>query len=186
MAASHRSLLAIVVCIALPGLALADPPIAVRHLPHLRYTDPIIAAAVTRGGDSPAFVALRASIERSDVIVVIERAACSGRGTGTTQFLTEAGGYRYVRVTLRVRAAGDPETALLAHELQHVAELVTASAVRDEAGYLSLYRRIGSPGCGAPTWCFDTAAARDMGMTVLRELRGMPGPSRGPRRAETW
>lgn len=158
--------------------AAADP---LTTWAHVRADDPLVDALLARGALSPTFASLRDRIEHSDVIVMIERQPCSGRGHGGTQFLTEAGGYRYLRVTLRISRAGDPEAALLGHELRHVVELIDANEVRDEAGYRSLYQRIGMPAtCRITARCYDTTTARDAGMSVYEELREA-GPRRGSR-----
>lgn len=170
--------LVLLLCLALTAHSATADPVA--SWPHIRYDDPLIGDLLAHGAHSPTFVDLRDRIERSDVIVVIDRRPCSGRGHGGTQFLTDAGGYRYLRVTLQISGVGNAETALLGHELRHVVELIDADGVRDEAGYLALYQRIGTPAACAAARCYDTAMAREVGLAVYEELRAA-GPLRAPR-----
>lgn len=149
--------------------AAADP--ARTALPRIRFTNPLVDALIERKKKAPTFSALLDRIRESDVLVFIELAECRGRGTAATQFITTAGEFRYVRIRMNVGAAGDPETALLGHELQHVAELIDAPAVRDSDAYRALYEAIGLRSPGLHGGSFETRAARDAGWSVFDQLR---------------
>jgi hypothetical protein len=137
----------------------------------VRTTDAGVSAMVETGyRRSPTFRRIVDAIERSNVIVYVERRALTSRGAAM-HFVTVAGGYRYVRVTLDAEIAHDPAVALLGHELQHAAEVAAASWVIDLRTFADLYDRIGhQASCPAPRRCFDTAAAVTAGRLVLHEL----------------
>ena len=94
------------------------------------------------------------------------------QGSAYTQFITYAGSYRFVRITLNVAEADDTSVALLGHELRHAVELAEAPAVDDDGDYQRLYDRIGYLSCtrAAPR-CYETVAAVQAGRAVLVELR---------------
>lgn len=97
-------------------------------------------------------------------------------GSAYNQFITYAGSYRFVRITLNVVKADDDEVALLGHELQHAVELADAPAVDDDSDYERLYDRIGYQSCSrAAPRCYETDRAVRAGRDVLRELRRPPG-----------
>ena len=161
-------------CIAIIcALAWSSRTAAAPHLTftHVRYADAVIAAAIARGLDAPLFAELLASIERSDVIVYLERGTCRGRGTGMTEFLTAAGDVRYARITLNIGRLGDAEVALVGHELQHVVELAKAASVRDIRAYRELYESIGYPTAGRASASFETDAAQKTAWRILEQLR---------------
>jgi hypothetical protein len=137
----------------------------------VRTSDPEVSTMVEAGyRRSPTFRRIVDAIERSNVIVYIERRILASRGAAM-HFVTLAGGYRYVRVTLDAELARDPAVALLGHELQHAAEVAAASWVIDLRTLADLYDRIGhQASCPAPRRCFDTAAAVTAGRLVLHEL----------------
>ena len=47
---------------------------------------------------------------------------------GTTRFMTSAGGYRYVRISLLRGLEATERAAILGHELQHACELADSTA----------------------------------------------------------
>ena len=51
-------------------------------------------------------------LERSDVIVYLERGVCRGRGTGMTEFLTAAGDVRYARSRAPPLSGGGAQPAV--------------------------------------------------------------------------
>ena len=60
--------------------------------------------------------------------------------------------------------------ALVGHELRHALEVAESPDVRDEAGLIALYERIGHPSTGIHQ--YDTLAAQDAGRQVKAELKG--------------
>jgi hypothetical protein len=122
---------------------------------------------------SATFRGLIDTLEDSDVIVYVERRAIVS-GTAFLQFVTQAGGNRYVRITLDTELTANAGVALLGHELQHAVEVARAPWVVDIAAFGDLYRAIGHSSCEEPQRCFDTTAAVDAGRRVRMELRHRP------------
>ena len=141
--------------------------------PCLRSDDPLVLNLVTRGLDgSETFRRLYQRLEDSNLIVHLRRSTQMPQGSAYTQFITYAGSYRFVRITLNVAEADDTSVALLGHELRHAVELAEAPAVDDDDDYQRLYDRIGYLSCtrAAPR-CYETVAAVRAGRAVLVELR---------------
>lgn len=142
--------------------------------PHIRSPEPQMRALIEDAIDSSATV--RALVERitaSDVVVfvVCERNPAV-RAPGRLNFMTAAGGLRYVVIRLRPkrRAAA---IAVLAHELQHAAEIAHTPSIVDEASLAREYSRIGYRShSAAHGLAFDTKAAVDVGRRVVEELNG--------------
>jgi hypothetical protein len=84
-------------------------------------------------------------LDQSDVVAYLVVTPFMKLATADTRFLSAAGGFRYVVMT--VNALNDTETraAWLAHELQHALEVAHAPEVTDTASLEALYRRIGRP-----------------------------------------
>lgn len=120
---------------------------------------------------SRTFRQLVEDLERSDVIVHVERRAIA-TDKAFMQFVTHAGGSRYLRITLDTELSANAGVALLGHELQHASEVASAPWVVDLETYHELYRAIGHASCAGPRRCFDTIEAVDAGRRVLLELRG--------------
>ena len=59
--------------------------------------------------------------------------------------MTKAGGFRYLRAAISTDLSSDQIIASLAHELQHVVEVIEDSNVVDERSLVALYKRIGEP-----------------------------------------
>jgi hypothetical protein len=144
--------------------------------PCLRADDPIVANLVTRGlGASDTFRRLYQRLEDSNLIVHVRRGTRLPAGSGYNQFITYAGSYRFLRITLNVDRVNDDAVALLGHELRHAVELAEAPAVDDDGDYQRLYDRIGYLSCArAVPRCYETQAAVMAGRDVLRELRNKP------------
>jgi hypothetical protein len=122
---------------------------------------------------SATFRRLVDALERSDVIVHVERRAIAS-DQAFMHFVTHAGGSRYLRITLDTELSADAGVALLGHELQHASEVANAAWVVDLETYHELYRAIGHASCSGPRRCFDTIGAVDAGRRVLVELRERP------------
>jgi hypothetical protein len=151
------------------AVVLAYQPAAVQTAPHVRG-ESARATALLRDGTSrsESIRTLVRDIEESDVFVFldIDRPHAVVRGRTTLLGASAAGRYLHVLVTFQV----DPgrQVEMLAHELQHCAEIARAPEVRDAAA-LRLYmarigHRLGGPGD------FETDAARAIEFVVAREL----------------
>jgi hypothetical protein len=123
--------------------------------------------------DSPTFRATADELARSNLIIYLETNTILPRGLdGMLRFVTTAGGFRYVRISIRPHLTSNVLVAMIGHELQHAVEIARAPEVVDEASMGRLYSRIGFS-CEKPVR-FDTLAAILAGTQVLRELRGPP------------
>jgi hypothetical protein len=163
-------LTATIVVTASIAVRASDPDLP---FPHIRTSDPQMRVLIDDATRTSAIV--RALVERiaaSDVVVFVE---CERdpkvRAPGRLNFIAVAGGLRYVVIRLKPkrRAAA---IAMLAHELQHAAEVADAPSIVDEASLGREYARIGyrshaAPGGGV---AFDTKAAVDVGRRVVAEL----------------
>jgi hypothetical protein len=140
--------------------------------PHIRTSDPQMRVLIDEATGTSAIVrALVARITASDVVVYI---ACDRdpdvRGPGRLNFVAASGGIRYVVIRLKPkrRAAA---IAMLAHELQHAAEIADTPSIVDEASLGRAYARIGYRSHSAHGGlAFDTKAAVDIGRRVAEEL----------------
>ena len=76
--------------------------------PCLRSDDPLVTNLVTRGLDgSETFRRLYQRLEDSNLIVHLRRGTKMPQGSAYNQFITYAGSYRFVRITLNVAEADD-------------------------------------------------------------------------------
>ncbi len=160
----------------LPAVAPTPvPPIVEwwrRGGPRIRSTDSRVASALRSGLErSSVLRGLVDTIESNDVVVytgVDQRMAdeLSGRLT----FMGVGGGYRYVRVSVHPELKPSLMIAALAHELQHVVEVVEHPEVTSEAALTSLYKRIGHSNMASGRIGWETDAAHDIGLVVQHEL----------------
>ena len=74
---------------------------------------------------------------------------------------------RYLRAQVRSRRGAADTMSVIGHELQHALEVAVHPSVRDEKAFAALYVRIGDR---TELHRFDTAAAREAGVRVRREL----------------
>jgi hypothetical protein len=145
---------------------------AVAPFPHVRPQDSQMRALIDDAIASSATVrALVARIAASDVVVFV---ACernpSVKAQGRLNFMTSAGGLRYLVIRLKP-ARRSAAVAMLAHELQHAAEIADTPSIVDGESLGREYGRIGyrsqtSHGGVA----FDTKAAVETGRRVAAEL----------------
>lgn len=157
----------------------ASPAIAEdTALPFLRFDDTRLAEAIVRGREQSAtFRSILDRLGESDLLVYVTPGQLSGITAATTQLMTSAGGYRYVRVTIELDPRTDSGLALLGHELWHVLELAEAPWVTTKAALNEHYEQIGYRTCGiALVRCYDTRAAVATGYQVLKELRNGQAP----------
>jgi hypothetical protein len=136
--------------------------------PHLR-------ALLARGSAaSPTLASLVDRIERSDLIVhLYEEWWTRGSAIGRTQFITRAGGQRYVRVWLLGTLQDDAAIAVLGHELYHATEIAQAPWVMNQLSLAGLYDEIGreSRAAGPASRGFETEMAQEVEHRVRKELR---------------
>ena len=140
--------------------------------PHVRPQDSQMRALIDDAITSSATVrALVARITGSDVVVFV---ACERnpavKVSGRLNFMVSAGGVRYLVIRLKP-APRSAAIAMLAHELQHAAEVADTPSIVDGESLGREYERIGyrshaSHGRAA----FDTKAAVDTGRRVAEEL----------------
>jgi len=156
--------------LALPAAApLTESAVLESPTRHIRTADASMKSLLKRGfRKSPAFATLVRRLQHSDVIVYVEEvprlpSALEGR----LVMLPVAHGQRYVRIQIALRGAPEDWMSVLGHELQHAVEVAEAADVRDQAGMIRLYERIGLRG---GEHVYDTDAAREMGRTVRREI----------------
>jgi hypothetical protein len=120
---------------------------------------------------SSTFAALVAEVNRTDVIVYVERLMTLPKETiGRLTIVPGAQAQRYLRIHIRADLTRNEAIALVGHEMRHALEVAEAPDVHDAAGLIRLYRRIGHSSGGEHT--FDTVAAQDTGHQVRRELNG--------------
>lgn len=168
------------VWISVLALASFARPALAQLVPRVRIVDPVIALALHEGRrHSSTLRQLLDEIERSDLIVHIRVAPPRTGIDGACQFVTAAGGARFVRITVRRGLPLDILTALLGHELMHAVEVARHTFVRDQDSMRVLYERIGERKLNSG-W-FDTKAAVDVGRRVRLDLLHAvtPRPSSG-------
>lgn len=138
----------------------------------VRSTDPKISAMLAFGAmRSATFAALLAAVDRTDVIAYIEPVTnLPPKLDGRLVLLPVTNRQRYLRIQVRADLSRVDLIPLIAHELWHALEVADAPEVRDEAGMIALYRRIGEPSHGAES--YDTPGARLTGKQVRNELVG--------------
>lgn len=183
MSSLRRLLSVVMVALVLvsPDVSAADP---IAPPAFLRTTQPWIAALLSEAcPQAPTLQALVDRLRSARVIVYLDAlerpdVAWDGR----IRYVGVSPVMRYLRIELRhlspARAA-----AVLAHELQHVVEVVDAD-VRSPAEFDALFRRIGFVVRDSPDHV-DTVAAIRAGVMTLREFSGSaPTSVRGqaPRR----
>jgi hypothetical protein len=140
--------------------------------PHIRATDPQLRALIDDATETSATVReLLKRIAASDVVVFV---ACepdlSVRTSGRLNFMAAAGGFRYVVIRLKPKRR-IAAIAMLAHELQHAAEIAAAPSIVDEASLTREYERIGYRSRSANGGlAFETQAAIETSRRVVEEL----------------
>ncbi len=150
----------------------ADGPASANES-HIRATTPALQALVDESGErSPAFRALVEQINASDVVVYLKYYLFSPAGPdGRLIFVGTAGGRRYVMVQIGCLHTRVDEFAILAHELQHAAEVAAAPSIVDAASLAQHYATIGFV---ARQWqhgiAFETGAAKEAGSLVQQEI----------------
>ena len=151
-------------------------PTPIRGVPRVRPNDGRSATLLLRGIErSETIRRLVANLEARDVIVYVEiQPALSRQLGGRLVWLTAAGGFRYVRVSLNPDLSLEAQISTLGHELQHAFEVASTPSIVSESSLEEHYRKTGmSTRSHDSGW--DTQAARDTGDLVRRELANGPG-----------
>jgi hypothetical protein len=138
----------------------------------LRTTESAIAVAIEDGRrGSQTFASLVATVERSHAIVYVARAHTLPHGMEGC-LLPSASRTGYLRVLLAIGLPRPQMILVLAHELQHVREVLEAGGGHDKAAFDALFQRIGSRQRGSATGEeYETAAAKEIARIVDREMR---------------
>ena len=155
-------------------IAATDPDVSGGG-PRLRPQSAYIAGLLKAGtARSATMRSLVDRIEASNVIVYIAvNPLLKSHLSGGLTFMTQAGGFRFVRASISRDLTPDQMIATLAHELQHAAEVAEDASVISEATLVAMYRRIGLPSRATGPG-FETVAAQEMGYQVRRELVAAP------------
>ena len=142
-------------------------------LHRLRTTDPIVTTVIREAiRRSPTFASLVDTVEASDTFVYIVRAyplphdmeGCLVHEGGTSP-------RRYLKVLLAMGTPRERMIVVLAHELQHVREVLDARISIDPSALAALFKRIGTPQRGTDTGeQYETKEAQDVMTVVAREL----------------
>jgi hypothetical protein len=157
-------------CVVLFGHpAAAETPAAGFHT-HMRPAGAHLRAMMSLGMDvSPTFRAIVDRIESSDVVVYVSfRVVRAGQIDGHSSVMGVAAGRRYLQVVIDPRVMGLPLLGLLAHELQHIAEIADEPSVVDDRSLAAFYRRVGFS-VSAQGNRFESAAAIAAGQRVVRD-----------------
>ena len=143
-------------------------------LPRVRPVDRRMHALVSRGyAESGTIAALVDALQRSDIIVHIEAHALpSDRILGATQFVTAAGGQRYLRIWIDPRIPDEATISMIGHELYHAWEIAQAPWVVNQETLARLYADIGHRSGSGHRWRgVDTAQANETERRVRADLR---------------
>jgi hypothetical protein len=137
----------------------------------LRPQSPRVARWMSQGlTQSPTLRALAERVERGNVIVYLEIAhRLDPAMRACVSWMAAAPGARYVRVSLQPHLPPSEAIAMLAHELQHVVEIIDHEEVTSADTLAALYLRIGHrSGTAGLSW--DTRAALHAGDSARLEV----------------
>lgn len=140
--------------------------------PRIRPTDQRTASMLRSGIErSPLLRGLVDRVDAASVVVYLGLDALMDNGlAGRLTFMGTGGKFRYVRVALNPRLSGDIMIAALAHELQHVTEVIDHPDVTSEKTLKRLYERIGQTARSGSIPGWETVAAQEITYQVRREL----------------
>jgi hypothetical protein len=150
-------------------------------LHRLRSLDAVIRATIDVGCQrSRLFGDLVADIEHSNYFVYVQQVP-SLRGGMEGALVHGGAGPRYLRVLLKRGLSLERRIAVLAHELQHVREVVEAAATTDGREMEALFQRIGSERRppGGLQQEYETAAALRVSDITVADLRASRHTTRG-------
>lgn len=122
---------------------------------------------------SPTVRRLVERIEQSDVIVYLDiNRALAPNVAACLTWMAATDSRRIVRASFRMHLGMNDAIAMVAHELQHVVEVIDHPEVRSTETLLDLYTRIGHP-TGTDGMRWDTADAVALG--TLARLEAVNG-----------
>jgi hypothetical protein len=165
------------------GLVLGVNPAVASDFTHVRSDDASIRALLRSGYErSATFKGLVDEIESLPGIVYIEPAVKLSRGLDAALLHSVGGsqGIAVLRVLLKTNLARDYAVGVLAHELQHVAEVLRAGPPRNGT---DVSARFAAHDPEPVDRTFETEDARAVMNIVLREWRANRG-HRGTARRE--
>jgi len=139
---------------------------------HVRTNEPRILRLLDLGRErSDTFRALVERLEKSDVIVYISpKQTHAALGGFLSHRVIAAGPCRYLRVKVRMAGSDRLLLALIAHELQHVAEVAEHPDARDATSVAAMFEKIAvNNGC-VESNCAETQAAIAIQLAVSGEL----------------
>jgi hypothetical protein len=139
----------------------------------VRSTERFMIALIREGYDrSPGFRDLVDVLQQSNVIVLVQPAACAGgRIRSCLVSVNGTRRERHIRINVDTHTSHDALIATVAHELQHAVEIAEHPDVIDGSGVLELYRHIAVGRCRErlSEEC-ETARALNTEKMVLEEL----------------
>ena len=151
------------------GVAAQEAP--VYRVPRVRGVDSLAREILEEATAlSPTVARLVTELQSSDLVVSVVCGAAPASLNGYARMMRAAGGFRHVRVVLRVPKGRRELMRVLGHELQHAVEMAGMPDVRDEETQAVAYRRVGVS--KARDGYFETEAAVRTGRQVGRELNG--------------
>jgi hypothetical protein len=123
---------------------------------------------------SPTFTSLVAQLNETRMVVYVEPGICGVGHSGACppQWVTLAGGDRFVRILVDPQKRGAHRLSRVAREFQHALEIGRAENIRNANDVSALFRHMDRmPLCpsGSPD-CHAMSAALDVGETVLNEI----------------
>ena len=147
----------------------------------LRTDEAQVRVAIEEGRrGSPTFAALVELIDRSALFVYVARSPTLPRPMEGCLVPTPTNS-GYLRILLARRLNPERLVVVLAHELQHVREVIEGGGQTDLASIEALFGRIGSPQRGSSTGeQYETAEAHRVMTIVARELRESVRSARQP------
>jgi hypothetical protein len=139
----------------------------------VRASESLMIALVREGyGRSPSFRDLVDTLQRSNVIVIVQPGICAG-GRIRSCVVAVAGTLRerQIRIKVDTRTSGNQLIATIGHELQHAVEIAENTEITDGPNALKLYRRLGIGRCrdGLSEEC-ETERALTTEKRILVEL----------------
>jgi hypothetical protein len=146
---------------------------AIPEMPRVRSTDPTIRGLIDKASKlSSTFRHLIETIGATDGIVYADPGRC-GHGVRACLVLTVkvAGPNRLLRIVVDTRKTDCALIASIGHELRHTIEVLHDRSVRSDATLFHFYTREGRHTTPDPLGAWETEAAVQAGIDVLRELR---------------
>ncbi len=158
-----------------PGSALADERSAHFRFTRIRTAEAAVLELLQSGYDrSPTFRQLLGDLESSQWLVFVQPGRCPSKEMVgcLLHFVGRLDGSPYVRIIVnRLGQHPDRVISILAHELQHAREVTQDPTVVDVPTLRAMFKRIGHERMRTVSaQLYETAAARKMGETVLKEL----------------